>query len=64
MSRREIEAAALLAAPDREAYLLAHSGLPGARSNLELLAAASEACDRNECERWAAMGPDAAALSN
>ena len=40
MNRRELEAA-FLAAPDREGYLCAHSGLPGPRGNLELIDVAS-----------------------
>jgi len=60
MSRRDLEAAAYLAAPDREAYLRAHSGLPGPRGNLELIDVASAASDRAEVERWVALGPEAA----
>jgi hypothetical protein len=52
--------AAFLAAPDREAYLLAHSGLPGPRGNLELIDIASAACDRADLERWARLGPEVA----
>lgn len=59
-SRRHIEAEAFLAAPDRAEYLRTHSGLPGPRSNLELLDAASAACDRVQLERWAALGPEVA----
>lgn len=55
MSRRELEETAFLAAPDREAYLRAHSGLPGPRGNLELIDVASAACDRVDLERWAAL---------
>ena len=60
MSRRELEAAAFLVAPDREAYLRAHSGLPGPRGNLELIDIASAASDRADLERWAALGPETA----
>ena len=60
MSRRADEAAAFAAAPDREAYLLGHSGLPGPRGNLELIDIASAAADRADLERWAALGPDVA----
>jgi hypothetical protein len=60
MSRREPEEAAFLAAPDREAYLRAHSGLPGPRGNLELIDVASAASDRADLERWAALGPETA----
>jgi len=60
MNRRELEVAAFLAVPDREAYLLAHSGLPGPRGNLELIDVASAVCDRADLERWAALGPETA----
>lgn len=60
MSRRDLEEAALLEAPDREAYLRAHSGLPGPRGNLELIDVASAACDRADLERWAALSPESA----
>jgi hypothetical protein len=60
MSRRD-EAAAYAAAPDREAYLRGHSGLPGPRGNLELIDVASAATDRADLERWAALGPETAA---
>ena len=52
--------AAFLAAPDREAYLRDHSGLPGPRANLELLDVASAAADPADLERWAALDPSAA----
>ena len=58
--RREAERAALLAAPDREAYLLAESRLPGPRANLELLDAAGDVLARDEALRLAALGPEAA----
>lgn len=60
MSHHELEEAAFRAAPNREAYLRAHSGLPGPRGNLELLDVASAASDRPDLERWAALGPEAA----
>ncbi len=59
MSRHELEAD-FLAAPDREAYLRAHSGLPGPRGNLELIEVASAASDRADIERWAALTPEEA----
>lgn len=59
MSRHELEAD-FLAAPDREAYLRAHSGLPGPRGNLELMDVASAASDRADIERWAALTPEEA----
>ena len=60
MSRRDAEAATFLAAPDREAYLREHSGLPGPRGNLELIDVASAAADRADLVRWAALGPESA----
>ena len=60
MSRRDVEAAGLRAAPDAEAYLRAHSGLPGPRGNLELIDVASGALERSDLVRWAALDPDAA----
>jgi hypothetical protein len=60
MTRQDVEAAAYRAAADHEAYLRAHSGLPGPRGNLELIAAASAATDRADLERWSALGPDVA----
>jgi len=60
MTRHELEAA-FLAAPDREAFLRAHSGLPGPRGNLELIDVASAAGDRADLERWAALTPAEAA---
>jgi HEAT repeat protein len=46
---------AALTGPDRKAYLLAGSRLPGPRANLELLAAAVEACSPDELRAWAAL---------
>ena len=60
MSKRDAGQAAYLAAPDREAYLRAHSGLPGPRSNLELLDVAAAASPREDIERWATLTPDEA----
>ena len=51
MSRRDREEAAFLAAPDREAYLRAHSGLPGPRGNLELMASAGQPSARMSRQR-------------
>ncbi len=56
-SRRELERAGLLVAPDREAYLLAGSNLPGPRANLELLEAAGDVLGREEALRFAALSP-------
>jgi hypothetical protein len=60
MGRRDVERAALLAAPDREAYLLASSRLPGPRANLELLDAAGDVLERAEALRWATLGLEVA----
>jgi hypothetical protein len=49
--------AGLLEAPDREAFLLANSHLPGPRANLELLDAAGDVLDRDEALAFAALGP-------
>lgn len=48
----------LAALDEWEPYLLAHSGLPGPRGNLELAAVAAEMGDRERFERWLAYGPD------
>jgi hypothetical protein len=58
--RREVEWAALLAAADPEAYLLAESRLPGPRANLELLDAAGDVLDRDSALRLAGLDPVAA----
>lgn len=60
MSKRATEAAAFRAATDRESYLRERSGLPGPRSNLELLDAASDEANRADLERWAALTPEGA----
>jgi hypothetical protein len=60
IGRRAAERAALLAAPDREAYLLTNSRLPGPRANLELLDAAGDVLEGDEALRLAALGPTAA----
>ena len=52
---------AALSGPDREAYLLAESRLPGPRANLELLAVAVEEASPEELRHWAALTPDVAA---
>jgi len=45
---------------DWEPYLLAHSGLPGPRGNLELGAAVADEADEDRLRRWAAVDPEAA----
>jgi len=51
---------ALATAANQEAYLLAHSGLPGPRGNLELARAAAEVCSKPDLRRWARLGSDVA----
>ena len=60
MGRRAELAAALSAASDREAFLLAGSNLPGPRANLELLDAAGDMLSREEALALAALSPHAA----
>jgi hypothetical protein len=60
MSRIDEYREALESAADRETYLLAHSGLPGPRGNLELARAAAEVCSTTELRRWARLAPDQA----
>ena len=45
---------------DIEAYLLTNSGLPGPRSNLELLYAASDICREADLRKWLALTPQQA----
>jgi hypothetical protein len=59
-ARRALEREALLAAPDRRAYLLDHSRLPGPRANLELLDAAGDVLARDEALALADLAPDEA----
>ena len=58
MSTRE----ALLDAPDRDAYLAHHSGLPGPRADLALAADASDVASAEEASRWAASDDEYLAL--
>ena len=46
---------ALQATKDIEAYLLSKSGLPGPRSNLELLYVAAAECEESILRKWLAM---------
>jgi hypothetical protein len=61
VGKREIERAALLAAPDVRAHLIAGSNLPGPRANLELLDAAGDVLPRDEALALAALRPGEAA---
>jgi hypothetical protein len=60
MSRIDEYREALERATDGEAYMLAHSGLPGPRGNLELARAAADVCSATALHRWARLGPDEA----
>jgi hypothetical protein len=59
-AKREAERAALLAAAELDAHLVAHSALPGPRANLELLDAAGDVLSRADALRLAALDPDEA----
>lgn len=60
MTRRDEYASALRDLDDPEPYLLAHSGLPGPRGNIELGLAAADVRSAAELRRWAAIDADAA----
>jgi hypothetical protein len=51
---------ALANASDPEAYLLAHSGLPGPRGNIELAQAATRTSSAADLRRWAKLTPEQA----
>lgn len=55
MTARDGYARTLLALPEEEwePYLAAHSGLPGPRGNLELLAAVGDLASADDLRRWA-----------
>jgi hypothetical protein len=66
-SKRETLRSALLAtAPgsDREAFLLANSGLPGPRGNLELMDACGDVLGRDEALALARLGPEEASTAD
>ncbi|HET9519808.1 MAG TPA: HEAT repeat domain-containing protein [Candidatus Limnocylindrales bacterium] len=56
-SRIDEYRAVLLDLPDPEPFALAHSGLPGPRANLELIAVLAELSDEVTLRRWAALTP-------
>jgi len=58
MSRIETYKLALRALTDWEPYLLAESGLPGPRGNLELAQAVAGEGSEAQFRRWLALGPD------
>ncbi len=60
MSRVDDHARALAGLEDPEPYLLAHSGLPGPRGNIELARAAARVRPDAELRRWAALDATAA----
>jgi hypothetical protein len=60
MSRVETYKLALRALTDWEPYLLAESGLPGPRGNLELAQAVAGEGSEAQFRRWLALGPDVA----
>ncbi len=57
MNRSSELAADYSAAPDRERFLREHSGLPGPRSNLELLSIAAASSEPADLDRWATLSP-------
>jgi len=60
VSRGDEYRAALARLPDPEPFALAHSGLPGPRGNLELIAVLAETADEATLRRWAALSPEQA----
>lgn len=51
-------------APDWDAFLLAHSGLPGPRGNLELAQAAAELGDEQHFLAWLSLNPTRAPVNS
>jgi len=60
VSRVDEYRAAIAQQPDPEPFALAHSGLPGPRGNLELIAVLAETADEATLRRWAALSPEEA----
>ena len=50
--------------PDWDAYLMAESGLPGPRGNLELAQAVAGLADAAQLTRWRALTPDLAPVNS
>ena len=50
--------------PDWDAFLLAHSGLPGPRGNIELAQAAAELGDEGRFLAWLTLDPDQAPVNS
>jgi hypothetical protein len=57
MSKRKAYQATLRALDDWEPFILAESGLPGPRGNLELVQAVAEEGDEAQFQRWVALDP-------
>ncbi len=55
---------ASLSRPDWDAYLMAESGLPGPRGNLELAQAAAGQADEGQLARWRALAPEQAPVNS
>lgn len=64
MSRSNEYRRRLQALQDWDAYLLAESGLPGPRGNLELAQAVADEGDRARFERYVTYGPDRAPVNS
>jgi hypothetical protein len=54
----------LSSAPDWDAFLLAHSGLPGPRGNLELAQAAAALGDESRFLTWLSLNPNQAPVNS
>ena len=63
-SKRELYGEALRGLPEWDAYLLAESGLPGPRGNLELAAVVAEQGSREQFERWLTLDADKAPVGS
>jgi hypothetical protein len=64
VTRREAYRAHLRDLPDWDPYLLAESGLPGPRGNLELAQAAVDEGGEDRFRRWIALGPAQAPVNS
>jgi hypothetical protein len=64
MSRREAYRQVLRGLAEWEPFLLANSGLPGPRGNLELAQAVADEGTEGQFRRWLTMGPDRAPVNS
>jgi hypothetical protein len=64
MSKMDDYRAALRSLSDWEPYLLAHSGLPGPRGNLELAHVVAEEASDAQLARWRALTPQQAPVNS